>query len=159
MKLILVTASILSLGSAQFVFFGNRFGGAQQPGRPQQPRAPFTAPAQPTIQFGTTSQRFGSSRPEPVQPAAAPVTAAPIAAAPALSFGHVKEKSPVRNDLTAEQFFGPLFRTGKKFHNPGKKDEKVQVEEKPEDVMFVQILTEKPVASVTEKPAAVVGLK
>jgi len=42
----------------------------------------------------------------------------------------------------------------KKFHNPGKKD---AVEpEKPEDVKFVEILTEKPVVSVTEKATTAV---
>ena len=51
MKFLIPTAILLSLGRAQFVFFGNQF----QPGfqQQQQTRVPFTAPPQPTVRTVT----------------------------------------------------------------------------------------------------------
>jgi len=135
---------------SQFVFFGNQFGGQQQQPQPRPAAAsrPVAPPTQPTIQFGVTSQRFGSSRPAPVR-----------------TVGSVAQKSPVRTDLTADRFAGPLFRTSTShIHKPNKNPIT-----KKEPVKFVEILTEKPTvvkaapapansvaAVVSEKDAAVV---
>merc|ERR1712106_390504 len=89
MKHLLPLAALITLGSTQFVFFGNQFGGAQQGSR--QPAA--IAPVQPSF------QREGR-------------------------FSHT------------------FFRPDRKLVHPGKNP---LPKEKPEDVKFVEILTEKPV--------------
>merc|ERR1712106_1169826 len=108
MKHLLPLAALITLGSTQFVFFGNQFGGAQQGSR--QPAA--IAPVQP--------QRFGVVRPQP--DARVPVA----------------QPSFQREGRFSHTFFRP----DRKLVHPGKNP---LPKEKPEDVKFVEILTEKPV--------------
>merc|ERR1711892_1065225 len=110
MKHLLPLAALITLGSTQFVFFGNQFGGAQQGLRQPQPAA--IAPVQP--------QRFGVVRPQP--DARVPVA----------------QPSFQREGRFSHTFFRP----DRKLVHPGKNP---LPKEKPEDVKFVEILTEKPV--------------
>merc|ERR1719431_73648 len=130
MKHLLPLAALITLGSTQFVFFGNQFGGAQQGSR--QPAA--IAPRQPAAIAPVQQQRFGVVRPQP------------------------EARVPVAQPFRANRFSGTFFRPDRQLVHPGKNP---LPKEKPEDVKFVEILTEKPVteaALVTTAPVKAVVL-
>merc|ERR1711892_424142 len=116
MKHFLPLAALITLGSAQFVFFGNGRTAQQsfsQPAAvaPVQPQRAALAPAQP--------QRAAAA---PVQPQA-----------------RVPVPSPT---FVSGRFAGTFFRPNRKLHHPGKNPLPA---ENPDDVKFVEILTEPPV--------------
>merc|ERR1712117_597086 len=125
MKHFLPLAALVTLGSAQFVFFGNGRPAPQQsfarsaPAAPAPP-APRPLPVQP--------QRFSVARPQP-------------------------SRLPSPSLPSSGRFAGTFFRPDRKLHHPGKNP---LPEEKPEDVKFVEILTEKPEAAEAPRSSAVV---
>merc|ERR1740128_1071429 len=119
MKHLLPLAALITLGTTQFVFFGNQFGGgSRQPAAiaPRQPAA--IAPRQPVAVAPVQPQRFGVVRPQP------------------------EARVPASQPVSSTRFSGTFFRPDRKLVHPGKNP---LPKEKPEDVKFVEILTEKPV--------------
>merc|ERR1719189_1164952 len=94
-----------------------------------------------TAQFVFFGPQFGGFQTPPAQ--AQPRPAAPAAPQPPQRFGVIRPApaQPSAPALTAERFSETFFRPTKKLHHPEKN---ALPEEKPEDVKFVQILTEKP---------------
>merc|ERR1712106_385264 len=126
MKHFLPLAALITLGSAQFVFFGNGRTAQQsfsQPAAvaPVQPQRAAAAPVQPqrAAAAPVQPQRFGVARPQPE--------------------ARVPVPSPT---FVSGRFAGTFFRPNRKLHHPGKNPLPA---ENPDDVKFVEILTEPPV--------------
>merc|ERR1711892_1473885 len=126
MKHFLPLAALITLGSAQFVFFGNGRTAQQSFSQtaavaPVQPQRAALAPAQPqrAAAAPVQPQRFGVARPQPE--------------------ARVPVPSPT---FVSGRFAGTFFRPNRKLHHPGKNPLPA---ENPEDVKFVEILTEPPV--------------
>merc|ERR1712106_1018471 len=136
MKHFLPLAALITLGSAQFVFFGNGRTAQQsfsQPAAvaPVQPQRAALAPAQPqrAAAAPVQPQRFGVARPQPE--------------------ARVPVPSPT---FVSGRVAGTFFRPNRKLHHPGKNPLPA---ENPEDVKFVEILTEPPVRGEAPRSSAV----
>merc|ERR1711892_161646 len=145
MKHFLPLAALITLGSAQFVFFGNGRTAQQsfsQPAAvaPVQPQRAALAPVQPQraalapVQQQSAAapvqpQRFGVARPQPE-------TRVPV-------------PSPT---FVSGRFAGTFFRPNRKLHHPGKNPLPA---ENPDDVKFVEILTEPPVRAEAPRSSVV----
>merc|ERR1712106_194452 len=136
MKHFLPLAALITLGSAQFVFFGNGRTVQQsfsQPAAvaPVQPQRAAAAPVQP--------QRAALAPVQPQRAAAAPVQPQRFGVARPQPEARVPVPSPT---FVSGRFAGTFFRPNRKLHHPGKNPLPA---ENPEDVKFVEILTEPPV--------------
>merc|ERR1712106_1217983 len=136
MKHFLPLAALITLGSAQFVFFGNGRTAQQsfnQPAAvaPVQPQRAALAPAQPqrAAAAPVQPQRFGVARPQPE--------------------ARVPVPSPT---FVSGRFAGTFFRPNRKLHHPGKNPLPA---ENPDDVKFVEILTEPPVRAEAPRSSVV----
>merc|ERR1711892_297376 len=136
MKHFLPLAALITLGSAQFVFFGNGRTAQQsfsQPAAvaPVQPQRAALAPAQPqrAAAAPVQPQRFGVTRPQPE--------------------ARVPVPSPT---FVSGRFAGTFFRPNRKLHHPGKNPLPA---ENPDDVKFVEILTEPPVRAEAPRSSVV----
>merc|ERR1712128_24010 len=146
MKHFLPLAALITLGSAQFVFFGNGRTAQQsfsQPAAvaPVQPQRAAIAPVQP--------QRAAIAPVQPQRAAPAPVQPQRFGVARPQPEARVPVPSPT---FVSGRFAGTFFRPNRKLHHPGKNPLPA---ENPDDVKFVEILTEPPVRAEAPRSSVV----
>merc|ERR1719312_51355 len=140
--IVVAAATLFTLGSSQFVFFGN---GRQPPAQPQQSFRPLPAPA-PQTAFA-----------QPASPVVTPVQPAPVPAPQRFGVSRpqvaaARVPTPVQTSrFNAGRFSNPFFRPDRNLMHPSKNP---LPKEKPEDIKLVEILTEKPVVAESARSSS-----